>query len=288
MFEVHRAVLAAHRRRYGITNPTQPVPDLRTAGGALEVPLWAFRGDTGREPLYVRTSDEGVELRTPAGRVTQLPADADKATDALVAFSDRYGWIAPRALTLTMFLRSFVADVFIHGIGGARYDVLGDALTDAWYGWRPPLFGVATATLRLPLPRYDVTPADLAAARWQAHHLYHNPWLGRGCHDPPAVGERLHAAKTAAVRRAAALPPFAPGRAEAFEEIHRVNEELRALLGDAQREASRRVERLNAQFEHNRLADSREYFFAMMPREKLVGLVDRARQWAVAGMDQTR
>ncbi|MFW6146001.1 MAG: hypothetical protein ACOC7R_01555 [Planctomycetota bacterium] len=283
MFEVHRAVLASHRRRHGITNPTQPVPDLRAADGALEMPLWAFRGDSGREPLFVKTSDDGVELRTPAGRLMRLPGDPDKAVDALVAFSDGQGWIAPRALTLTMFLRSFICDIFVHGTGGARYDSLGNALIDAWYGWRPPPFGVATATLRLDLPRYDVTPDDLAAARWRAHHLYHNPWLGRGRTDPPPVAERLHAAKTAAVRRAAALKPFAPGRAEAYEEIHRVNEQLRALLPDAQREAARRVARIEAQREHNRLADDRGYFFALMPRQKLAGLVEQARRWATAG-----
>ncbi|NLF31442.1 MAG: hypothetical protein GX591_11230, partial [Planctomycetes bacterium] len=284
MFEVHRAALETHRRRHGITNPAQPVSDLRTADGAVEVPLWAFRGEKGREPLYVVAAGDTIELRTPAGPLIRLPADPDGATDAIAAFSASGGWIAPRALTLTMFLRAFVADVFIHGTGGARYDVLGDALTEAWYDWKPPPFGVATATLRLPLPRYDVTPGDLASARWQAHHLHHNPWLGRQRQTPPPVAQRLHAAKTAAVQRAAAMEPFSAGRAEAFEEIHRVNEQLRALLADAQQQAARRVERLEAQLEHNRLADDREYFFALMPREKLEGLIDQARQWAAAGM----
>ncbi len=288
MFEAHRAVLAAHRRRHGITNPAQPVPDLRTADGAVEVPLWAFRGAGGREPLYVKASGTIVELHTPAGRLIRLPAEPDEATEAIVAFSDGGGWIAPRALTLTMFLRSFVADIFIHGTGGARYDVLGDALTEAWYGWRPPPFGVATATLRLDLPRFDVTAADLAAARWRAHHLYHNPWLGRGPDDPPPAAERLQATRTAAVRRAAALGPLTPERAEAFQTIHRVNEQLRALLAEAQRRAARRVARLEAQLEHNRLADDREYFFALMPAAKLAGLIAQARRWAAAGLGQNR
>ncbi len=38
--------------------------------------------------------------------------------------------VLPRALTTTLFLRTFIADLFIHGIGGGQYDRLTDRIVE--------------------------------------------------------------------------------------------------------------------------------------------------------------
>ncbi len=53
-----------------------------------------------------------------------------------------------------MFARLVLSDVFIHGIGGAKYDQLTDAIVRRFFGVEPPGYLVATATLKLPLPRH--------------------------------------------------------------------------------------------------------------------------------------
>ena len=39
-----------------------------------------------------------------------------------------------RALTTTMFSRFLLGDLFIHGIGGAKYDELGDEIARRFFG----------------------------------------------------------------------------------------------------------------------------------------------------------
>jgi len=208
VFTCHAEALAAHRSAYGITNPTQPAPDLHRYDGAVEVPLWVFRPGGSREPLRVRHVNNALELLTPAGSLAIVPDEQDAAAAAIVAMIAEGTMIAPRALTLTMYLRAFVVDVFIHGTGGSRYDVLGDDLTRRWLGWPPPPFATATATLRLDLPRFDVTAADRSQARWNVHHAWHNPYAR--ANNPSARADALQERKVdAADRRRAAVQPRA-------------------------------------------------------------------------------
>jgi len=284
MFACHNEALAAHRATGEITNPTQPVPDLHRRDGAVEVPLWAFRPGRQREGLFVRPVDGGAELLTPAGPLASLPADADDAVKVMTGLAAADVLIAPRALPLTMYLRAFVVDVFIHGTGGARYDVLGDELARRWLGWAPPPFATATATLRVDLPRYSVTVADRAAARWAVHHAWHNPFAcgAAGGEDVPAEAHALRQRKIAALAQVSAAARLSAERAAAFAEVHAVNAELRECLASGQKAVADRLAQIESHLAHNAAADSREFFFALMPRAKLAALVQKARVWASA------
>ncbi len=57
--------------------------------------------------------------------------------------------IRPRALVTTALCRILLTDLFVHGIGGAIYDVLGDAVFGEFFGMAMPRYAVLTATLRL-------------------------------------------------------------------------------------------------------------------------------------------
>ena len=53
----------------------------------------------------------------------------------------------------TMYLRFYLSDLFIHGIGGAKYDELTDEIIRRFFGIEPPRYLTATATIRLPIDR---------------------------------------------------------------------------------------------------------------------------------------
>ena len=60
--------------------------------------------------------------------------------------------VRTRALTTTLFARLFLGDLFIHGIGGAKYDELGDEVARGFLGAPPPPFLTLSLTLWLGLP----------------------------------------------------------------------------------------------------------------------------------------
>jgi len=144
--------LAAYRARQGIKNPQHPMPDLAMTGDMRELPFWTYVPGQPRERLVVR---KGAD---PFGAI---------AAEAV---------IRPRALALTMFVRLFFADMFIHGIGGALYDQITDELLRDLVGVVPP-YGCVSAAWLLPLGQPLENTDDIAALKWRRHHAAHNPQL---------------------------------------------------------------------------------------------------------------
>ena len=56
-------------------------------------------------------------------------------------------------------------DLFIHGIGGGRYDRVTDGVIRRFYGVEPPAFAVASMTMYLPLGAHVVTEEEVERGR---------------------------------------------------------------------------------------------------------------------------
>lgn len=113
---------------------------------------------------------------------TELPFwKLDPSTGTRTALHERSqeGTIAPRALTLTAIARLALCDLFIHGTGGARYDLameswIGDALGAATRETLAPM-AMATATRLAPIGEF-VPPFDHAATPAALRALEQDPF----------------------------------------------------------------------------------------------------------------
>ena len=148
--EVYNRSLEEYRSINRIRSRSHPVPALSVTNEWCELPFWVWQTSRPRrQALLVRASQNGIEL-TDRNAVWRLPNESK--TDLFlehIAELEREGVkIRPRALMTTMFLRLLLADLFIHGIGGAKYDELTDVICDR-LGIRLPSYVCATATLRL-------------------------------------------------------------------------------------------------------------------------------------------
>jgi hypothetical protein len=259
----YNAALADYRVEAGITSNTRPMPDLRASPTTAEVPFWfddLAAGTRGR--AQVVRSDGGWSLASGDDRFPLDPAaDGLAAAERLGAWlSARNLRLAPRALTLTTFLRLLVVDQFVHGIGGGRYDQVTDRLLSSHFGIAPPRFAVTTATLIFP-GAVGQTRVCVPCVQQDGHRLRHG-----------LLGE----AKREAVAAIDALPRRSVQRSLAFHNLHAALSAAAldhpALKAWAQRyEATQRAER-----EEQVLFD-RELFYAVQTRERLGGMVERYR-----------
>ena len=149
--EVYNAALDRHRAEHGITNPVDPVPNLRRHGRGLEVPFWAWRAGEPRGPILVE----------PGGGAGRLHEEGLK--------------IRPRALAMTMFFRLLCCDLFIHGMGGARYEPVNDAIIREFFGVEPPAYGTASATLRVRPRTAPPRAGDVAELRQRLRRMRATP-----------------------------------------------------------------------------------------------------------------
>ncbi len=266
---VYNASLGEYRRRQRVRAAQRPLPDLGVAGQRVETALWIYQPLHQRRRLWVERRDERVhfyadETLVGAASVRDLTDDADRALKTLAPWLVR-----PRALTLTLWARLLACDLFVHGIGGAKYDRITDDIFRRYYRCEPPKVACVTATLRLPLPRYAVTDRDLAAARRGLRDLNYNPQ--RHIRQAPSAAALLADRERLIGESKHLREADAPGdrRREVFRAIRATNSRIVHADPLARTRLSERLSRLNRQSESNQIADSREFFYALQPRERL-------------------
>lgn len=273
----YNRALATYRREQHVRSADRPIPDLQTTGDAVEVPVWAYGPEERRQRVFVRRSADRIELFAEDASIGVVSArdlaDPTRAQAALTAARRKV--LRPRALSLTLWARLLASDIFIHGIGGAKYDRITDQIIRDYYGVEPPAMICVSATLRMPLPYEPVSDAQLAAARRWIRDVQHQP--DRWAADlPEAAG--LLADRTAAIRRSDDLAQHEPARGaerrDAFERIHACNAALLALRPAILDEARDAVTALERRRKEGRVALDREYLFALAPRARLHALCD--------------
>ncbi len=117
----------------------------------------------------------------------------------------------------------------MHGIGGAKYDQLTDAIIYRFFGFPAPAFVLATATAKLPLARPEIHCARLPELKQQ---------IRRTVYQPERFVERTSETETLMQQKAhwvhASLPRGK--RRQRHQEITRLNQALQPFV--EQRRAS--------------------------------------------------
>ncbi|HQY89846.1 MAG TPA: hypothetical protein PK402_14425, partial [Tepidisphaeraceae bacterium] len=165
-----------------------------------------------------------------------------------------------RALMLTIFLRLLLADVFVHGIGGGRYDQVADRLIKNYFHIEPPGFAVTTATLFWPgaLTRER---ACLPCVISEGHQLHH-----------ASLGEE----KSKRVEAIAAAPRHSAERTELFQSMRR---DLRkaAIQNPELASWQTKLDSTRQQAVEDEVIFDRELFYALQPKHRLDALIEKYR-----------
>jgi hypothetical protein len=210
---------------------------------------------------------------TPIGTLLASDWHSVAGFDRVVA-----GWqqwrIRPRALTLTIWARLMLADLFIHGIGGAKYDRVTDDILANYYGLEPPHRACVSATLHLDLPVEAVSEQEHRAARHRLRDLQFN--LPRYLPLEGALAE-LAAERQRAIDEAGRLRQRRArdrvARRAAFRRIRDLNAELLRRSADLPQPGPDRLAMLERGVQNNRIAASREFFVGLFDRLRLEQLL---------------
>lgn len=261
----------AYRQRYGLRGTRHPVPDLARDGAWLEAPLWAWRkGDERRGRLFVRREGERLELRSGTEDWPALRAASPAGMVEQLQELERRGCkVRTRALTTTLFARLFLGDVFLHGLGGAKYDEVTDDIVRRFYGLEPPRFLVLTGTLLLPFPRLPATAADIRRAQQVRRDCQWNPQRHLG---GDGQAQELVRRKSEWIERYAAT---APERRERFQRLREVTAQLQPFAAAEEQRWSAVLEQAQTAWRLNQVRLRRDFAFCLYPEEKLRPFCDQ-------------
>jgi hypothetical protein len=269
--DVYNSSVRAYRARHGLRSRNHPVPELTASEGWLEAPLWGWRrtDHSRRERLFLRPGRERTEIRAGAGPWPDLPPlrDPEAFVAAWTALEGHGYKVRSRALITTLYTRLELSSLFIHGIGGGKYDELTDDLIREFYGLQPPAYLVLSGTRRLPLPTFPSGEEDRRRLEREVRDLHWNPW--RHLSPRQSAQPEVQALLQERARRVAAEPADSSGRRERFRALQDLTARLRSFLTEEETRTRDRLERVKHELAANARLRSREYSFCLFPEKVL-------------------
>ena len=253
-----------YRSVHGIRSSAHPVPNLAQVDDWFEAPLWVYGNQSPtRRSVWVRLSNQRLVIGDRVERevvldVTNEDSAADQLADAL---SNEFK-LRPRALLTTMYARLVLSDLFLHGIGGGKYDQLGDVITRAFFELDPPEFMVLSATVKLP----GQDPANSADAIARVHSE-----LRDTVYSPERIDE-VRSSHTDLVERKQSLLQRIPPRGQKkawHDEVTRINAELAGGLQDYRAMLRSKLADLQRRAASEAILGSREHPFCIFPLDYL-------------------
>jgi hypothetical protein len=267
---LYNSIVADYRRRHGIRDRQHPVPDLATDGDWLEAPFWIWQAGAGRrERLFARLGPDRVELRVGHSLREWRPDSRSQSATFVAAWQELAAQglkIRTRALTTTLYARLFLADLFIHGIGGGIYDELTDELMRRFYGCEPPDYLVLSATRWLPLPRPTATPDDRRRLLHELRDVHYNPQR-----HLDEVQRRGSLSETARRKQEwiARQPATSAERRERSRALRALTEELRRPLEPREDHLRRQLHLCEQELRTVAVLERRDYSFCLFPESVL-------------------
>jgi hypothetical protein len=272
-WSAHNDALAAYRRAHRLRNRAQPVPDLAELDGWLEAPFWIWSADDPRRrPLFARQAADELQITDREAMTISLPLAADRdalpAVERLLELPSRGIKIRTRALATTLFARLVLSDMFLHGIGGAKYDQVTDEIARQFFGFELPQFATVSATLRLPIIHEPMNSLQEGRLRQQSREMQFHPerFVQVNGVLPPeeaaAVGQlietKLHWVRT---------PKTRDNARQRHAAITGANLALQPYLSKVRSDVLRQHEELDERKRASGILSSREYSFCLQPRE---------------------
>ncbi|HUT89878.1 MAG TPA: hypothetical protein VMY37_10295 [Thermoguttaceae bacterium] len=286
--QVYNEVVEEYRRVHRIRSRAHPVPNLAQEGPWLEAPFWIWTAEAPRRRrLFASHRRREIVLSDRQGLKIALPlradGDARAAVDRLAELGREGIRIRCRALATTLWARLALGDLFLHGIGGAKYDQVTDGLIRRFFGLDPPGFLVLSATLHLPVDHRPTTVDQLRAIEHGLRELtYHPECYINGTGEVGGPGGEEVAQLVGAKARWIRTGSTAENARNRYREIRRINEALQPCVARLrERLAGERRETARA-LTAEAILSAREYAFCLFPesafQEFLFPLLPRSGQ----------
>ncbi|OHB43992.1 MAG: hypothetical protein A2069_00825 [Planctomycetes bacterium GWB2_41_19] len=270
---IYNEKLAEYRRIHKIRSKANPLPDLKVLRDSIEIPFWVWKAGGQRAKCYVMNEGDDIKITDGAKVLVILKkGDVNSNITRLKTLMEAGIKIRPRAITTTMFSRLFFSDVFIHGIGGAKYDTITDEIIKEFFGINTPGFITISATLFLPLDTYDVdegTPYELQRIM---HDMRYNPerYASKETRSNPEFMNR-------AKEKQGLLKMMAVGNADEkgryFRQIKELNKLMLTQINPELKRIQGEINIVREKLAYNEVVRFREFPLCLYPMKILRGYV---------------
>ena len=270
--ETYNAKLREYRKLKKISSMANPLPDLMEKGFIVEMPFWMWKRDEPRKSLFASVAnDSRISIICENKIVEHFDFDVrNRPTNNLERLKTLISKgikIRPKAIANTMYSRLFFSDLFVHGIGGAKYDLITDEIIRGFFGVEPPGYATISATLHLPYKPLDASKEDVIALKHVIKDMGYNP--DRYASDVIMEDAEM---KSMASEKKELITKESHDTKEkhlTFDRIKQINSLMREKIMPLIKEKEKEMEDLEKSINHNSIVTNREYPFCIYPESML-------------------
>ena len=263
----HNEAVLGYRQRHGLRSKNHPFAELANGKGWMETPFWLMVPESPRrQRLGVKVETDGeIRLGTPGPNGIRVPLGKTDLLDALRSISEKGFRIRPRAIATTLFARLFLADLFLHGIGGGKYDEVTDQLCQSFFGLTAPKYLVASATFRLNLLQNQTSIAEVR----QAHHLWRDSLWNPQRHFPAPTNDSWNQLLHQKSEFLALPQNTRLERKIRYQKLRLNLEAMQKLVESKTLQLQQEAGKIQLRFEAEQLIQGREFAFVLFSETRL-------------------
>jgi hypothetical protein len=273
---------AFDQMKYKNNNTSETIRPLTVdySKGFIELPFWLVSSQGRRTSLYVKLADSGkIKICTAATGLGGLDSSENdgKIEQLKIILNQQKYYLWPKAVTLTLFVRLFLADWFVHGVGGAFYESITDKIIEDYYRIEKLRFGVATATVTLPLCDCAGTAGETSdELKLRLRDFKYNPekFIEAPLMQTEPVKSLLDKKKKLIeITHNHCLT--AQEKKSAWEAIATVNKALFQFTKNALQNLNEKIKQLDSRCLAQQVLNCRQYFFGLLPEEILKDMLQK-------------
>ncbi|MEE8597179.1 MAG: hypothetical protein V3T09_05160 [bacterium] len=277
---IYNAKLEEYRKLKRISSKANPLPDLKEKGHVIELPFWIWKENEPRKQLFASIiTDKQINLMYENIIVTSLDfcgngnqSDNLQKLRNLISIGIK---IRPKAIVNTMYSRMFFSDLFIHGVGGAKYDLITDEIIRTFFGVEPPGYAIITATLHLPYKPHDVSSEDIRKLKHVIKDMDYNP-------ERYASGKIMEDAEMKSMvnekkKLITAEMHNGEEKHRTFSRLKQLNSLMKEKIEPLIEEREKETEEVEKKLIYNSIVTNREYPFCIYPESMLRELFSRVK-----------
>ncbi len=272
---IYNTKLSEYRNLKKISSKANPLPDLMEKGFVVEMPFWIWKEGESRKSLFASVANDSRISILCENRIVEHFdfGGRNGSTKNLENLERLKGLISngikvrPKAIANTMYSRMFFSDLFIHGIGGAKYDLITDEIVREFFGVEPPGYATISATLHLPYKPLDVSKEDVKTLKHVIKDMGYNP--DRYASDKIMEGSEMKSMLREKKELIAKESHDAKEKHLTFDRLKQLNGLMKEKISPLIKEKEMEIEDLEKRVKYNSTVTNREYPFCIYPESML-------------------
>ena len=264
--KIYNAKLDEYRRLKKTRSKANPLPNLEEKEDVIELPFWIWKENGPRERIFASiTNDRQVDLIFDNKVKLNFDSSKDSSEniEKLKSLEDAGVKIRPKAVTNTMYSRMFFSDIFIHGIGGAKYDLITDKIIKDFFGVEPPAYATISATLHLPYRPYDISHNDARSLKQTIKDMDRNPekYISTDNMEAPEIQSLINEKKALITKKT----HYQTEKRQTFNRLKELNDLIKEKTKPLIEEKEKETEEIEKKLRYNSIVTNREYPFCIYP-----------------------